>query len=230
MLLHLAVTALVMRAAMGAGGDDPLPARTVDVVTPLAGKDASVYRFGLRHLLKHVRGVRNVYIVGQPSEQLLSLALQANDRFTAPGQRVIVVDEAVFPFSVASIRGFLKEQRPTEGFDGAPFDGTVATPEVCSRGGPKHERAEWVRLCRQPWANETSADGSTVNGVKLQTWDRAGWMLQQFIKLGCSPELIPGIGDAYLVVDADTVFSEEYWPFPRDGQPSEGAFNYMYGP
>lgn len=35
-------------------------ARTIDVVTPVAGKDATIYRFNLRHILKHVQGLRNV--------------------------------------------------------------------------------------------------------------------------------------------------------------------------
>jgi hypothetical protein len=159
-----------------------------------------------------VHGVRHVYVIGRPTPQLRSVALQANDRFTKPGQQVIVVDEAAFPFSVESIRTFLAAHRPHDGFDGKAFNGTVVTPEVCSRGGPKQEGAEWVHLCRQPFANETSSDGKAraVLGHKMGTYDRAGWLLQQFVKLGCTPEVIPGIGDAYLVVDADTIFYEPY--------------------
>jgi len=204
--------------------------RTIDIVSPVAGKDATIYRFNIRHVLKHVRGVRNVYVVCRPTPQMRSIVLQTNLRFAGPGQRIILVNEAIFDFTFDSIRAYLRAARPTEGFDGKPFDGTVVTPDVCpGTTGPKQEHAQWVHLCRQPLANETSADGKTVLGHKRGTWDRVGWMLQQFIKMGCSPELIPGIGDAYLVVDADTVFSEEYWPFPRDGQPSEAAFNYMPG-
>jgi hypothetical protein len=45
----------------------------------------------------------------------------------------------------------------------------------------------------------------SLSQVKLQTFDRVGWMLQQFLKMGCSPAFVPGIGPAYLVIDADTV-------------------------
>ncbi len=83
--------------------------RIIDIVTPVAGKDATVYRFNLRHALKHVQGLRNVYVVCRPSQQMRAVAAEANARFVGPGQKVVLVDEAVFPFSFDSIRQFLRE-------------------------------------------------------------------------------------------------------------------------
>ena len=202
-------------------------ATSIDVVTPLASKDATVYRFNLRHTLKHVVGLRNVYVICQVSDQMKSIAAQANARFTKPGQEVILVDESIFPFTFASIRTFLKENRSTEGFNGEPFDGRVIVPDVCSKSGPKQTTKEWVHVCRQPYQNETVTDnkGTTVNGKSVQEFDRTGWMLQQFMKLGCTPEYIPGIGEAYYVIDADTLFASDYNPVAVQGS----AYHYMPG-
>ena len=200
---------------------------SIDVVTPLASKDATVFRFNLRHTLKHVLGLRNVYVICRISDQMKSIAAQANARFTKPGQEVILVDESVFPYTFDSIRAYLRENRPTEGFDGKPFDGTVVVPDVCSKPGPKQTTKDWVHVCRQPFQNETVVNSkeTTVYGSRLQTFDRTGWMLQQFLKLGCSPEYIPGIGEAYYVVDADTLFAADYNPVASQGS----AYHYMPG-
>ena len=86
--------------------------------------------------------------------------------------------------------------------------------QVCAKGGPKGGTKEWVTLCRQPFRNETVLDkkgGAVVHtvsggsgggggggggggaaalgtlaatGARLQSFDRSGWLLQQFIKLG----------------------------------------------
>jgi hypothetical protein len=116
-------------------------------------------------------------------------------------------------------------------FDGQPFDATVVVPDVCSKTGPKQSTKEWVHVCRQPFKNETLMVGSElkVGKARVQTFDRTGWILQQFLKLGCSADLVPGIGPAYLVVDADTIFYEDYSPIPPDDVPSPNAYNYMPG-
>jgi len=116
-------------------------------------------------------------------------------------------------------------------------------PEKCSKGGPKQGSKAWVSLCRQPFHNETTSKTQRVNtpeetcltpraslSTTQQThhsscdtcillaslqFDRAGWLLQQFIKLGVTPREVPGIGEAYMVVDADTIFYQDYHPFPR---------------
>jgi len=202
-------------------------ATSIDVVTPLASKDATVYRFNLRHTLKHVVGLRNVYIVCQITDQMKSIVAQANAHFTKPGQEVILVDESIFPYTFTTIRAFLRENRPTEGFNGEPFDGKVVVPDVCSKSGPKQSTKDWVHVCRQPFQNETVTDskGTTVYGNRLQEFDRTGWMLQQFLKLGCTPEFIPGIGEAYYVIDADTLFAADYNPVAVQGS----AYHYMPG-
>mmetsp|Transcript_17272 Transcript_17272/g.39804 ORF Transcript_17272/g.39804 Transcript_17272/m.39804 type:complete len:394 (-) Transcript_17272:833-2014(-) len=207
--------------------------RTVDIVSPVAGKDASVYRFNLRHALKHVKSLRNVYVICRPTDQMKSIVLQANKKYTGPGQKVILVDEAVFPFTFESIRSYLRENRPTEGFDGQPFDATVVVPDLCFPSGPKGATKEWIKRCRQPYMNETIAGGTKVmvNGheVKVEKFDRTGWVLQQFLKMGVTRRHVPSIGEAYLVLDADTIFYQDYDPIPPDDLPSDRAYNYMPG-
>jgi len=216
----------------------------VDIVTPVARKDATIYRFNLRHVLKHVQNVRHVYVVCQPSVQMRSIVLHANLRFTKQGQRVILVDEAVFPFNFDTIRAFLRESRPTSGFDGKPFEGKVVTPRICPLRGPgmpDQYSTSWIQSCRMPFMNETTEGGTKycypkrTNKFgdpvcdKVQSWERTGWLLQQFLKLGCSPEFVPGIGEHYLVIDADTLFMEDYSVFPADGKPSQHAVNFIPG-
>jgi len=87
------------------------------------------------------------------------------------------------------------QNRPTEGYNGKPFDGTVVVPDICNVNGPKQSDKAWVHKCRQPLLNETSLDGKMVQTPyggkqKLQTFDRVGWMLQQFLKMGCSDQVI----------------------------------------
>jgi len=209
--------------------------RIVDIVTPLAAKDATVYRFNLRHALKHVQNIRNVYVVCRPTKQMKAIVAHANSLYTRKGaQEVILVDEAVFPFNFETIRSYLREHRPDEGFDGQPFDGTVVVPPICRVTGPKLGTKEWVHNCRQPHKNETVSGGTEVvdpyskkgTPAKLQTFERTGWILQQFLKMGVTPEYVPGIGEAYLVLDADTIFYQDYNPIPPD---SEEAYNYMPG-
>jgi hypothetical protein len=212
-------------------------------------KDAVVYRYCLRHLLKHVKHVRNVYVVCLPLPQMHAIVAQANAHFAQPHQKVIIVDETTFPFNFQSIRSFLRENRPTEGFDGRPFDATVVVPDICEKvlnprtglwqPSPKRPQKEWLQKCRQPFKNETKPGSGGHSGqtvvmsgdgkveVKVQTFERTGWMLQQLLKLGAG-EHIPGILDAYMVVDADTVFYDDYSPFPED-DPTGLQFNYMPG-
>jgi hypothetical protein len=119
----------------------------------------------------------------------------------------------------------------TASFDGQPYDATVVVPDVCSKSGAKQGTKEWVHYCRQPYKNETVMVGKElkVGNSRVQTFDRTGWILQQLLKLGCSPDLVPGIGPAYLVIDADTIFYEDYSPIPLDDKPSAEAYNYMPG-
>jgi hypothetical protein len=44
--------------------------------------------------------------------------------------------------------------------------------------------------------------------------------------MGCSSKFIPGIGEAYLVIDADTNFRADYSPFPPG---NDVAYNYIPG-
>ena len=223
--------------------------RRIDVVSPVAGKDAVVYRYCLRHVLKYVKRVRNVYVVCRVTPQMSSIVAQANEHFVRGDQRVILVDEKTFPFNFDNIREFLKRHRPTEGFNGQPFDATVVVPDVCEKvynaksrrwqPSPKQPKAEWIHKCRQPYENETQPGSGRNEGAKVvksgdgkseirvQSFDRTGWMLQQFLKLGAG-EAIPGILEAYVVVDADTVFYDSYSPIPEDDEMGL-QYNYMPG-
>ena len=39
-------------------------------------QDATVYRFNVRHVLKHVQGLRNIYVVCRPTQQMKSIVAQ----------------------------------------------------------------------------------------------------------------------------------------------------------
>ena len=211
--------------------------RQIDVVSPVASKDSVVYRYSLRHLLKYVHNVRNVYVVCQRTPQMVSIVTQANENFISGDQQVILIDETSFPFNFDAIRAFLRQHRPTEGFDGKSFNGTVVVPDVCQ--GRKEPVAKMIHRCRQPFKNETkpgtgrnkfsdvmmSPNGKTE--IKIQSFDRTGWIYQQFLKLWAG-EHIAGILDAYLVLDSDTIFYEDYSPIPEDDTTGL-QYNYMPG-
>lgn len=215
-------------AATTPGAKKPL--LVIDMVIPVAPKDATVVRFTLRHALKYAQHLRNIYLVCTPTLQLESIAHQTNAHFVAENQRVVIVDEAKFPFSINSIRTYLRHARPTEGFDGRPFDGVVVTPQKCLENKPLTPLKQSIHACRQRYGNETSPEqlGKAKWGViKKETFDRAGWMYQQFLKLGCNRDIIPRLSDAYWVLDSDTVFYNAYSPFPPK---SNGTiYNYMPG-
>ena len=148
---------------------------------------------------------------------------------------------------------FLSFRRHLGDFESAtfpdPFDATVVVPDICEKvlnprtglwqPSPKRPQKEWLQKCRQPFKNETKPGSGGHSGqtvvmsgdgkveVKVQTFERTGWMLQQLLKLGAG-EHIPGILDAYMVVDADTIFYDDYSPFPED-DPTGLQFNYMPG-
>ena len=182
---QLSMTRGVLGSASGVS-EPEVPAQAfVDIVIPVASKDATVLRFTLRHAI-HFAGdsVRNLFVVCRPTSQMQSIAQQTNDVWgaeTVPA-KLTIVDEAKFPFSVESIRSFLRTHRPTEGFDGQPFDGKVVVPEVCRDGSPKGKTKNWVYRCRQPTKNETAT--GRIGAISVQSFDRAGWLFQQFIKLG----------------------------------------------
>jgi hypothetical protein len=207
-----------------------MPPLAIDMVIPVAPKDLTVLRFTLRHALKYAQHLRNIYLVSAPSRQLESVALQTSTHYTTHDQKIVIIDEAKFPFSIRSIRAYLREARPKEGYDGQPFDGVIVTPQKCPESKQAMQQMQLLHACRQRYANETSPEqlGRARWGqIKMDKFDRAGWMFQQFLKLGCNREIIPGLSDAYWVLDSDTIFFNNYSPFPPN---SDGnIFNYLPG-
>jgi len=210
--------------------EENTPPLVIDIVIPVAPKDLTVLRFTLRHALKYAQHLRNVYLVSIPTQQLESIALQASTHYTTRDQHIIIIDEAEFPFSIKSIRAYLRQARPNEGYDGQPFDGVVVTPQKCPDNIRGMQQSQMIHACRQRYANETSPEqlGTAKWGqIKMETFDRAGWMFQQFLKLGCNRDIIPGLSDAYWVLDSDTILFNEYSPFPPNSDGNN--LNYLPG-
>jgi vacuolar-type H+-ATPase subunit F/Vma7 len=196
----------------------------------VGSKDTTVYRYCLRHALKFVAGVRNVYVVSQPSTQIKRIIAFANERDVQPGQQVILVDENKFSFSPKVIRAYLRQYRPHDGYNGQPFDGTVIVPRQCVLGTRLMGTKNDITKCRQPFRNETESlkrHHGERNIPRVEFFDRTGWLFQQFVKLGAQ-EAIQDILD-YMILDSDTVFYQPYSPFLRTQGQSNRSVSFMPG-